>query len=894
MKLMRTFLAHEWRTQWRSTRFRALSGGYVLVASIPAAAAFLSSGRTPRAIGPSAYNTFLLSEQPLLTAFLVAGLAVDALSRERDEGSFSVLSVAPLSSMGYVLRRWLAVLAICIPISWMPTIISASLAFHGRHAWQLLTMFAEGWLVAVLPSMLVSSALAIALGTITGRTVLSIIFAALLFTIGLDTINSILFYAHRLNFDGPGELFSGGERGVREIMMAMRGYWFSDMPSDAGFLFRSRARTLLSRGGITAALSMLLLALSAFYLRRSRRDLRPWQIAETHQLRTLWRVANRVRDEYAPDAAAGRADVAGLAIGLLLAVVLTGCIVRRQSMFGALASARFAAETGHGIATNTTLVAEATRVDGGIQMDGTFEGRASCVIRNTGDRPQSHLSFALNANVAVQRLAIDRGTARANRVWERLDVEVAPPLVPGEARTLSFELAGLPAEIDFALQPPGNFIERWTRYRTAKESIYMSDLSRSTITPAATEVRMRLRAMDMIPVLRYSPWALRPAEEGGEGFIPETITPNTSLELRLKNPYPLAVDSCGTLDTHGQLVSRCTTALGAYVLFGGPLATRALSPAATLAYIPVHESLAEAHSQSLASSVKLASEAWPLLALPPHLVFIERPTEPGDRSWYFEYQPWRTVDQIGSLGSIFFVPEMVFTSTRPTDPNGFAAAIIAGSLRRHRRVVPNEAPFFVRFYTAVAIGRLGMRKGSAVEPGTGVPPDTRPLTNRVSVPETRLSKVLATLEYRAGAGHFVEGINDFVHGGDRPGTVKELLGAIGRRAGLDLTRTYDDYFVGEALPQLTLTDVKFQRTGDRWEVSGSVTNKATGETFVPLALRTTQGSLWQVVRVASGGRAAFTFTATGEPHSLQLDPDRVCYRLAAIGLVDNVEYRGAP
>src|SRR5258708_38420533 len=120
MKLLRLFVTHEMLTRWRLTRFRALAAVYVILVSAPAVALFLISGRTPRAIGPAAFNMFLLSEQPLLTALLAAGIAIDALSRERDEGSFSVLSVAPISSAGYVSRRWLAIVAVWLPGSRPP------------------------------------------------------------------------------------------------------------------------------------------------------------------------------------------------------------------------------------------------------------------------------------------------------------------------------------------------------------------------------------------------------------------------------------------------------------------------------------------------------------------------------------------------------------------------------------------------------------------------------------------------------------------------------------------------------------------------------------------------------------------------------------------------------
>ncbi len=892
MKLLRLFAAHEMLAQWRSMRFRVIAVVYVVLVSAPAVALFLISGRTPRAIGPAAFNMFLLSEQPLLTALLAAGMAIDALSRERDEGSFPVLSVAPISSAGYVLRRWLSIVAICIPVTLLPTIISAALAVHTRIMLPLLPMFAEGWLVSVLPAVLVSSALALSLGTITGRAVLSIIFVALFFTIGLDTMNDLLFHVHRLHFAGPGDLFAGGERSIDELTWAIRGFWFPDVPSDAAFPLRARSRALVSRAGITGAMTIAFLALSTFYLRRTRRDLRPWKLAANHPLRTLIGGVNRIREEYAPDSGSGTADRVALIVGLILAGLLTASIVHEQAAFASLAAERFTGETEQGVPTSTGIVAEAVTIDAEIGIEGSLHGHVATIIRNTADHPESHFSFDLNPNVAVQKLAVTSGAARIRRVWERLDVDLDPPLAPHQARTMSFDLAGTPGDIRFELQSPGNFRSQWTRYRDAKQSIYLTDLSRSSILPAATEVRMRLRATDIAPVLRYSPWAVQP-DDHGEGFLPETITTNTALALRLRHLYSIAVDSCGVVAASNEIVSRCSTPLASYLIFGGPLIQRPLGPAATLVFIPSHEALADAHAQSLASSIQIASEAWPQLSLPAHLVFVERPTEPGDRQWYNESMPWLTVEQIGARGAVFFVPEMLFTTRKPINANVFAASIIAGTLRGKRRVVSEDAGFFTRFFTSVAVGRLGMRKSTAVERGAGFTAETAPLLSEVFRPESRMAKVLAMLEYRVGSSHFIDGINDFVlRGGERAGTAKELVDAIGKAGGVDLTQTYEDYFVGRALPQLTLIDVTFHHVGQRWEVTGSVKNVGTGEAFVPIALRTAQGSLWQTIRVGDGARATFTFSAAGEPHALQLDPDRVCYRQASIGLIENVEYRG--
>src|SRR5436190_16318758 len=152
-------------------RFRGLAAVYVLACSAPAVILLIFGARIQHAVGPATYNMFLMAEQPLLTALLAVGIAVDAIARERDEGSFAVLSVAPISSTGYVLRRWLAIVTICAAVSLVPAAITAAIAVHTRETLPLLAMFIDAWLLSVLPALLVASALAMALGTITGRTV---------------------------------------------------------------------------------------------------------------------------------------------------------------------------------------------------------------------------------------------------------------------------------------------------------------------------------------------------------------------------------------------------------------------------------------------------------------------------------------------------------------------------------------------------------------------------------------------------------------------------------------------------------------------------------------------------------------------------------------------------
>ena len=157
--------------------------------------------------------------------------------------------------------------------------------------------------------------------------------------------------------------------------------------------------------------------------------------------------------------------------------------------------------------------------------------------------------------------------------------------------------------------------------------------------------------------------------------------------------------------------------------------------------------------------------------------------------------------------------------------------------------------------------------------------------------QDRLKRVLADLENRVGADRLVEGINEFA-AGDGNGTAKELFDIVGRRADVNLDNMYRDYLVGDALPKLTLEDATFVRDGKRWTVRGFVHNLATSEAVCPVVLRTQFGSVRQSVVVGTGERVPFSLSTDYEPRTLQLDPERVVYRHAAIGTVDSIDYKG--
>lgn len=895
MRLLRVFLAHELMTQLRSTRFHGVALAYIVVASAPPVGAFFLFDRAPFPLGPGMFAAIVDAFQPLATTIFAALIAVDVISRERDEGSLAVVSLAPVSATGYILRRWVALLLILAPVTLVPRVIAAALALRGEGAAAEVPPIFYGWLIAILPLLAVVSAMSMALGTITSRTVLALIAGLALFTVGLGITNDLLAYAHR-QLDGPGEFFGLNERAVQELFWAVRGYVDPGIPSDAGYPFRHELEKTAARAALAAGVAALLLGISCAYLRRTRPDLRPWRIREDHQLRSFLRTMNRFREEYTPDAGLELPERVMIFLGLAIAIGSVAAIFQRADRYEALAAWRYAAEQAKSEPMPMTILPVAASIDGDVRRDGEVRTTVTLTLRNDGESAQRQLTFMLSPMLAIERVSANRGRARASRVWERLTIDVEPPLARGENRTLTFELRGAPSDMLFALPGARSFAASWRRYQQGTTSLDLADLSRSVERRLVDGTRLYLAASSLAPVPRYTKWEVpgprRSRRLSAEvTFVPEVVTPSTPLAVRLSLPEPFtAVDSCGTRAMR-TLSSRCSVALADYVVAGARLQATTLATGNRLLHLPAHAEQARAHGPSLAEAVELARKAWPSLQLDERTLFVERPTFEGD-SYYGEWDRVMAMRSITSTGALHLIPELMFIRRKPIDRSIVASSLIASSLTRRRRVVPDEQGFFDMLYETVAGTRTGGRKVEAVERGGGPPPVTDPILDPYFNVRERLARVLADVEYRVGADRLVAGIEDFVAAGPHPGTARELLDAIGRRSGISLERVYSDYFVGRALPKLTLHDVEFVRAGSEWRVRGAVVNEGHGESFCPIVLRTAVGSARTVVRLDSKSRVPFELVTPHEPRTLQLDPDRVVYRFAAVGTVDAIDYRG--
>jgi ABC-type transport system involved in multi-copper enzyme maturation permease subunit len=887
VSLLGAFIVHEVKMQLRSPRFRVLSIVYIVACSAPPILLAIAADRMGSVIGASAFWFYTGPVQALLTSMLALAIAIDALTRERDEGSLPVVSLAPITGTGYVIRRWIAIVAVLAPVTLIPRLIAYAAAAVHTHAVVSPSGFFFGWLIQIAPLLLVVSALAFALGTITSRTVLALLFGFLIFTMGLGLVNDSLARTHR-TFDGSTVLFGLEPYLFDQLVASIRGWRPPILPTEAGYPFVTNAMRVLPPLAIPFAVASLFLGASTLYLRRTRPNVRPWIVPETHPFHNFVQIGNRIRNEYLPDYGLTFAERVSVVIGLFGAIAALAFLTIRFDHYAELAAERYAADQGGPAEMSTSVVPESVVIRG--RIDGSAASISSdMTLRNRGPHPIAHLGFALNPALQLE-VRSERGRARLERRWERIGIELDPPLAPGEARRVTFLLRGTPGEYVFALKGGRSFGQRYRRFQRATDAFELSDLSRSELDRAASGVRIVLAAPHLTPVPRYTSWTIGEDDRTASSFVPEAIFTSPAIDVRLDLSHDfLVADACGTI-AQKTIVSRCTMPLNDYAIVAAPLQSAPIAPGARLAFLPAHADLARVHATALSGALRQARDAWPNLALPDRVNFVELPNSiEASLAYWYESPSARFVESHGALN---LVPELTFIRKRPMDTRTVAAVLIANVLKRQRTVVPEQRGLFNGFYVVVALTRLGERSVPAVVPPMPGVPDTEPLLSGNEWRSNRLRHVLTDIEYRVGSDRLAAGISDFVQASGGAGTARELLDAIGRRGGTSLDRMYIDYFVGRAIPRLTLATVTFRKDGRQWAVSGTLRNTGDGEAICPIVLRTAAGSLRQNVRVDTNGSVPFTFITESEPRTLQLDPEKVCYRFAYIGSVDAVDYQG--
>ena len=906
MRLIRAFAAHELRTQWRSLRFRVLAAVYAAAGSAPAAAISLRHDPGGTAVGGATYAAETLEVLPVMAAVLAFLISLDAITREQDEGAWSTVSLAGMSSAGYLLRRWLALQALLLPLSAVPLAVAAVLAavMNGPGAVPP-GPFLGPWLMHVAPIALTFSALAAGAGTIAGGALNAFLLGgfALLFA---PALMNVLLGHFGIRLSSPVEWLDLRHlsRSVgRQLMRADADSWshpfpilVSQTPYDAGVAFEQ----YLGRAAVPVALAAFLLGLAVRYLRRTRPDVRPQRIPPTHPLRNFLVTFARLRERYAPDPAPARADLLAMGLALLLAAGASALIVRHVQRYEALGRMRFAAEHSQGPApTSADVVPGRWRVEGTVGPGRRISLAVTAELRNLGTAPQGHLAFELNPLLRIAGASAGEGGLRLSRSWNRLAVELSPPIPAGGRRELRFRLAGEPGEPMIApmLFEYPSFHTRFGRHLSARFARDLLDFSGSYRVPAISERRVRLTASDLSPIPRYQPWKL-----DDEGSVPEeSYTPQADVTIALAAPPELFLaDTCGSVIRSGRLAGGCRLPLSELAVLGGPSyrVLPAVQGGTTVALYPAHARLGALHLEFLKGGTRRLSEAWPGLADLRRMVVLEWSgnrvfdPDPIGVAWATRWRGSSNLPLSVQGNLVLFGEGDLLQSDTTLKPEWFVAELVASRLSRQRPFAQDDSVLFHRLFRELALQRLGLGSESGatvagLKPGQGGIISVPPPKDSYSPIYwgSRFPALLMGLRHRMGEEALQQAVDELLsrQQDQRPCTRQELLAVLERHGGPDLPRFLRDNFVDGRLAEPVLEGVQFRQGADGWRVTGRMHNRGNAQALCKVELTTDLGPVPTLVSAEPEKDGLFELRTTRRPQAVLLDPDKQCHRLVPNG-----------
>jgi hypothetical protein len=916
VRLTAAFIAHELRTQARSLRFRVLAVAYVAAGSTPAAMAYARRLNDDLTFGGATYAAEVMAVLPVLTAIFVFLISLDGITREQEAGAWSTVTLTGISSAGYLLRRWLALQAVLLPLTAVPLLAAGvAAAAAGGPGAVAAGPLAVPWLLYLVPLTLATSALALGLGTIAGGAVNAFLLGGLALALGPWLVNSLLG-RFGVRIAGPLAwidlrtlIFS-----VQRMAAAVAGttsVWertfpleVSESPYDAGVA----AEQYLARAAVPVALAAAVLGLAVLFLRRNRPDVRPLRISPHHPLRTFLGSLARLREQYTPDPLPAREDLLAVALALLVTAAGSVLILRRAHHYQALGEARFAAEEAAGPSpTPADLVPGRWRIEGTLGAGRELAVAVTAEIRNVGREPRSHLAFELNPFLEILRAEAGEGRLALARRWDRLAVDLTPPIAPGGRRELRFHLAGEPQETTFGFpqDSEAGFHKMFSAHLHARFSRDFADLSRGYRVPAISDRRIDLAASGLTPVLRYHSWKLDDDRRVPE----ETFLPLADISLSLAAPRDLFLaDSCGGIAHAGRLASRCRLSPAELTVAGGRY--RRLTPpepaanGATVAVYPFHARLGELHLGFLARGTRKLEEAWPGLGDLRRTAVLEWP-EPYVYELDTSRYAWmRLFDNPGEQrvsvrGDFVLLRETDLIRTKPFDPNSLVAEIVASRLARRRAVAPGDALFFRQLFRNLALQRLGLGSESGatvagLRPGqesmVHIPPPAEPYSFLYWT--RRFPALVAALRLRMGEEPLRRAVAELLaREGGPPATRAELFALLRQRSEAPLERLIEDFFVKGLLPEPVLEGVELRRNADGWRVTGRMVNRGDGEADCKIVLTTDLGPVETTAQAGAGESGGFTLTTSRRPQAVWLDPDRECHRLVrSVSFSDRVYF----
>jgi len=909
------FLSHEWRFQRRSKRFWLTALIYLVLCAFSQTALYLREGDSWQLIGAATYAARLFGVQPLFTAFFIAVNTLGGINRERDEGSLAILFPGSITNSGYLVRRWLSLLAVLTPVTLLPPAMAYGMAHFAGHPPVAMGPFVWPWLLQVLPTVLILSMLALGAATIAGGTVVALLTGMFLIFGSAHFVNDLLA-PHGKRVTSPLSWING--RGLQETMSELGPYSRSTPATEAPPDLRAAASRHLVPVRVDAGMALSILALSVAYLRRGRRDLRPWRIDEAHRLRSFLRLANTLRQRAVPDPGLAPIDRAVIVVGLVGFVLTAWSQGARQSDFRRVADLRYAAEMSPVPPTPAELVPVDWSITGTLELDGQARLEVALVVENRGTVPIGRAACMLDPKLSIDRLAGDRASVRHEQRWDRVELSFDPPIAAGERLTLNWSLSGNPGETRLNLPGAGSFASRYESLQRARHAHEIPDLALAYESRAITDRRIDLRAWQLSPVLRYTGWELtgeaRSRGEVGRVVPSERSRREVDLALELDAPRQVTLaDPCGTVSSvetgRSRLRSGCSIRMAELRIVGGSFESiEGAAGIGALLVLPAHRAQGERHLPSLARAAKTAREAWPQLDPLSRAVVIEWPPEFDSDPTAGMFVGWNFFSsssvEIESVGRLLLIPESSFVLRQPLNPTGLAIETAAARMFAQRRLHEAQHLFFDAFFRWLAQTRLDPSGGGGVVSGPSRGRSKGELQQSLldagpwdsTIWRQKLPAVFFDVRRRIGAHQFAAAVEDFLATEDeQAGTARELFETLVSHSGVALERTYEDLVEGNALPELTLENVTFRSRGRGWSVAGAVVNRGSGEAFCPVELRTEAGSVFVDVHVTDAGKAPFRIDTRERPRSLLLDPRRVCYRFEPHPkgkLIDRVEYEG--
>lgn len=931
-RFIHAFLVHEWRLQRRSLRFLSFAAGFVALASLPAVAVYVRWPASPAYLGPATFAAETLAVLPLLVAVLGFAVGADALQRERDEGSWPALALAPVSNAGYLLSRWLAVQTLLLPLVAVPVAVAAGMAWI-RCGDVAVAPFAAPLFLQVFPVAVFASALGLGLGTV-ARGVLGGAVLAGLYLVTLDGLLGRLPGGLHLSLGGLDPFLNllRGRWTLLGLQGALRGEGLGatryPVPaSEAPFDPWVAGEQYLAQGLVVGGACLLALVPGILYMGRTQRDLRPWTVAPDHPLRSFLSLLNTLRIRYSRDGGLGRTDLLVVGLGVLLFASTLAVQAHRTLDYRQQAESRREAASS-GPTMPTTVVPVRYRVEGSIGENGQVHTRVVLEVANRGVDPVSELAFTLNPDLRVSRAeagaAGAAGTVQVRRRWDRLLLQLDPPLPPGRSRSLELELAGRPGRRAFALGgwigadrgglASADFAESFGR---PGSGFRHPALGRSYRVPALSRTRLALAARDLVPVPRYGatgagalPEVLDPT---GAAVSPEPIRPVAELEIDLAVPADLLVaDACGALvpgsgDVGGRenagdgqrLRSRCRLAPSEYVVVGGRYETVSVGDGGpVVAALPHHREQARLHLASLGREAALGAEPWPGLPGVASRIIVEWPDPAVHRSGSYLSQVWDPLDEhdpraATTHGRLLLLSERRLVSREPLEMAPFLARTVAGELLGRRSVPAGEEEVFRRLYQELARLRMGLtpRAGAVVPwfprgPGPVLLPLLEAAPDRRIYWQIRFPALVAALQERAGPAAVLEAVERFT-ARSGTGSLAELLAEVEAVAGKDALGTFVEDFVEDgALPDVSLADVTLEDVGPthsgrregRWRIEGTVVNRGGGEAVCRVEVLTAVGSVGTEVAATAERPGRFRLETRYRPQTVLLDPEELCHR----------------